>query len=270
MNPFNEQIQRFSVAFYDKIRKTCAPLVEHFFISHFSYTRVNTAGEFCSISNNPAWQEHYFAQELFLKQPHFRHPKHFCSGVSIPGLIEDEKYVHIAEVASQEFHINPGIVIIKKDLLSVELYGFDIGSKHSSHVNLLLNEIDILQKFISHFEKENHFLIHKLKQYPVNIASLMGNQFHTSDVEVMRSLENKRQFLQKIGVDASSSITRREKQILKLLVDGFSASATGKAIHLSPRTIESYILNIKNKLQCDSKLELIQKGKELLLFGLLE
>jgi DNA-binding CsgD family transcriptional regulator len=269
-NPFTEHLQNFSMKYKDKITKTCAPLVEHFNISHFSYVKVTNEGHFCTISNHPSWVEYYFSQDLFIDQPHFCHPRNFCSGMMIPALIDDDNYQHIAQKGRQQFNVNPGVVIVKKSVQAVELYGFDIKSENSAFINLLINESALLHKFINHFEKQNHTMMTQVSQNPVCLAPLLGKTFFRNDDSLMKRHKNKENFLKHIGVDAPTALSSREKEILKYMIDGLSASAIAAMIHLSPRTVEHYVINIKNKLDCFSKAELIQKGNEFNLLGLLE
>lgn len=53
--------------------------------------------------------------------------------------------------------------------------------------------------------------------------------------------------------------SRREKDVLAHLIRGKTAKKIGDYLNLSPRTIESYIENIKVKANCKSKAELIDK-----------
>lgn len=56
-----------------------------------------------------------------------------------------------------------------------------------------------------------------------------------------------------------SQLSRRERECLELLLKGNSAKQTGRALNLSPRTIESYIEAIKRKFDCRTKLEILGK-----------
>jgi len=52
-------------------------------------------------------------------------------------------------------------------------------------------------------------------------------------------------------------LTTREHQCAHYLLNGMTAKEIGKQLDLSPRTIESYIENIKFKLCCRNKVQLI-------------
>ena len=53
------------------------------------------------------------------------------------------------------------------------------------------------------------------------------------------------------------SLTKRELDCVFYLIRGNSSKQIAKNLFLSPRTVESYIQNIKDKWQCDSKQQVI-------------
>lgn len=59
-------------------------------------------------------------------------------------------------------------------------------------------------------------------------------------------------------VDALSD---RERECLQQLLLGKTATEIGQALHLSPRTVESYLENLKEKLSCHSKRELFSRAQ---------
>ena len=61
------------------------------------------------------------------------------------------------------------------------------------------------------------------------------------------------QFLKKIF-----PLTVREHQCLDLFKQGRSVQATAAILDLSQRTVEHYFENIKEKLGCQSKMELLE------------
>jgi DNA-binding CsgD family transcriptional regulator len=54
-------------------------------------------------------------------------------------------------------------------------------------------------------------------------------------------------------------LSKREMDILKLLVKNLTAKQIAERLFISKRTVENYLANIKLKFNCDSKFELIEK-----------
>ena len=59
------------------------------------------------------------------------------------------------------------------------------------------------------------------------------------------------------GKHGSAYFTRREAECMVLLLKGKTISGVAKILKLSPRTVEYYIKNMKSKLGCRTKYELI-------------
>lgn len=58
------------------------------------------------------------------------------------------------------------------------------------------------------------------------------------------------------------ALSRRQAQCLYYLLRGKSAAAIAGILGLSPRTVEYYIAEIKNKMACKNKSEVIEKSIE--------
>ena len=61
--------------------------------------------------------------------------------------------------------------------------------------------------------------------------------------------------------DRTVSLSYREAQIVVQLLFGRTASKMARVLGLSPRTVEFYLLRIKQKFNCQKRSELIQKLK---------
>lgn len=56
------------------------------------------------------------------------------------------------------------------------------------------------------------------------------------------------------------ALSKRQSQCLYHLLRGKSAASIAKILGLSPKTVEYYIDEIKNKMHCSTKAELIEKS----------
>ena len=50
-------------------------------------------------------------------------------------------------------------------------------------------------------------------------------------------------------VSALDSLSRREREVLRLVADGYSSAKIGELLHLSPKTVDSYRSRVMQKLQ---------------------
>lgn len=110
--------------------------------------------------------------------------------------------------------------------------------------SLLIEEAE-KQKIIYHQEPYAH-LYQELSDYPLVDRSAFLND-HPIRV---------RYFVNKAG--ELNKFTKVEIETIDVLLLGYSSTYMAKLLHVSPRTIESRINNIKYKTQCYSKAELVQ------------
>lgn len=59
------------------------------------------------------------------------------------------------------------------------------------------------------------------------------------------------------------SLTSREQQVLRLLVEGLSAKKIAEKLFISPKTVENHRTNIMNKLDIHSTMELVRYAAKL-------
>ena len=94
----------------------------------------------------------------------------------------------------------------------------------------------------------------------IDIAYHENMEFHTELDKLFKSTS-----LKKFSIKSTKGIinlTKREMECLKHLSKGFSVKEIARVEHLSPRTIETHITNVKHKTGCYSKSELVNLFQE--------
>jgi DNA-binding CsgD family transcriptional regulator len=61
----------------------------------------------------------------------------------------------------------------------------------------------------------------------------------------------------------TAALTEREREIVRLAVDGQTALEIAKRLHISDRTVETHLANAYVKLGVQSRLELARRADEL-------
>lgn len=180
-----------------------------------------------------------------------------------------KKYLHQAK---KDTGLDHGFSIINKTADKVTIVGFAAPKKHRNLLPLYLNELPLFYHFIQYYIEEMNKIIIKMENDPIELYPLLGNSFLSSGFEnVQMSKVQKQQFLHHIKYkEVGDTLSEREKQCLQALLQGKSAKATAAALDLSPRTVEHYLENAKQKLACYNKSDLFAKAKELKNMGLLE
>jgi LuxR family quorum-sensing system transcriptional regulator SolR len=120
-------------------------------------------------------------------------------------------------------------------------------------INIFLNNIDVFKKFCLHFKKvASHILkiCESNRIIPVNADYLSQNR--------LKNIRNKNYYT--LG---NTIFSDRELDCIKYLLMGKTMREISEKLFISPRTVETHLENIKNKLGCNKKSEAISKLLEI-------
>ena len=269
MNLFLEMLKRNrSSPDFDRAIRFSRPLNDHFGVNHFWYYRISCNGEYSYMGTNEDWNEYCFEHSLINFFPCLRHPEVLSKGISfMQASPSDINYQQVKKAAWDRFRINFNLNLYTLFSGGIEAFGF--GSKFNDYQveERLINELPLLRCFIKSFKENHKNLFYTLQDNCVDLASHMGTQFYESPQKIKIPF-GRESFLNHIGHKPSLKLTAREKDLVKFLANGYPASYIRKKLHLSIRTVENYIAALKDKLNCSSKTELIEKSQSILAIGL--
>lgn len=105
------------------------------------------------------------------------------------------------------------------------------------------------------FLKALHAVIEGGKYFSGDISAILINNFQRAN--------HKPEFLIKENSDSDLILTKREKEILRLLLSGNSNKEIAEALDISKRTAEVHRFNLMKKLKVKNLIELANKANEL-------
>lgn len=249
---------------HNKMMRFIKPLENHFGVNHFWYYRVTYSGHYSFVGTNSAWDEYCFSRNLFKICPYLRHPDLLQAGLTLMKNGNDPAYQSLLQDAKDKFDVNFSIQLSKHIPEGIEGYGFGTFHKRKIPDEHLINELPLLCQFAKRFRQENASIFHLLDDNRVHIESHIGETFTSAPNAV--EAPQREDFLRQLGFQAVLSLTAKELAIFKDLAYGFPAHYLASKHFLSQRTIEHYMERLKNKLNCHSKLDLINKSKEFIAF----
>ncbi len=136
-------------------------------------------------------------------------------------------------------------------------YGFVSNSPNI--YDKLIQNINVVKKFIKFFKEENKDIIEYCQEHKFNLAAESTNFFRSSYEIDKTQREKINDLLQSMGIlDSNQNITEREWQCIDMLKFGKSANQTGKILGISRRTVETHFDHIKKKLKLDSKSSILE------------
>ncbi len=243
-----------------KLKKICDPLSQMFGLDTFWYYTLTDQGELSYICNNPSAAEYFYSNKLYNGHPYFKHTTLLKSGFFFADKTKDTDYVQTQGKLRDFTQI---FMAMNVDDGKTEGYGFATTGHLPDLSNCFINNLYLLRRFIQYFHKEAEDPIKQMKKCSVDIASECHKNFYkpTQYFDTLTSQANTGEFLKQIDpmrYQALHSLSLREKECLRWFLKGMSAVQIGKKVHLSNRTVEFYLENVKNKLVCNTKQELFE------------
>lgn len=254
----------FSTSMQHRLVDVASPLTELFDSTYFYYIKyfLNT-GKRLILSTRVDCLQHFLSEnQLSLMKPIF------------PSVVEElfrtnyKFYLWTgspSESTHQAFYqhdIWNGCTHYTKSNEIIEACGVATKRENEQIVNKYVNNLDIFLRFMLYFKENCSDLINK----PDNSILLPSNFSAPSVIPQNNHDEVFSNFLKKTqiknypihGESGCTLITRREAEVMFYLSKGKSAKEIAVQLSISPRTVETYLENIKLKLCCNTRSRAIE------------
>lgn len=239
-------------------------LLECFGFYLFSYRRVYNDGRIFHLCSKPDWIENCFSKELWVSQKMGGRADQL-----LPG--ERQHYNWIHDLSDplyynlREYNIWNGVSVYRKFDTYIELIGF-ASDRHNNNIMEFYNKHPhIIDEFIYFFKERLRPIIKEGESFLIP-ASFTGKNDALLDNTMQKKVE---QFFKEHAVkryyydeNLDKHITKREMNIMHLLMEGKTIKEAAQYMDISPRTAESYISQLKTKFECFSKSLLVEVAKK--------
>lgn len=237
----------------------CAPIRKHFNVTYFNYVRLNQDNSRCLLTDSPDWIDTFYKYKLYNQK----------TTLDIEAL-KYKEYISWKqlkdEFAFQEalkFNIANGITLIEPSETWLELYWFGTSNDNFIAGDSYENNVDAFKRFILYFKDKGSKILDVSYSSPVILNDYSNHTSRHDERELERFIktiidsENYR-FVYESG-QTTKFLSKQETVCASYLILQHSMHEIAVKLKVSPRTVETYINNIKNKLQCQSKQRLIEK-----------
>lgn len=265
-------INRLALQFNDSIEvalsSICEPLFNNFGLTVFSYSHFLNDGTYLDICTNTQWQKHYIEQfgsstfvKHFAKQVYDKDTQYILwdNRTDIP---REEIFCRFI-TDSCNFNIWNGFSIYKKYENSLEACHFATNKENYEIANFYINSIDLLHHFILYFKEKAEKIIDTSNP---NKLIFLEDRSPLNDSSKIKESERKFQdfihqtVVKRFSLDTTHGsivISKREAECMHHLSTNKTVKEIARSMELSPRTVESYLDNIKRKSKCYNKSELV-------------
>lgn len=244
----------------------CTPL-KKFGITHFVYTRSFIDGSHINLCNNPGWTDYFYNEGEYYKVGMFEGPsKLYQPGYFLWSALGPSS---LFDNARERFGIDHGITIVKPNKQFCDFFYFGSTVGNEAINNFYLMNLDILERFILYFKDRAKDIIAKALKNKISLCR--HDQNLSQDLKKLyqhKTLprEEKEKFILATEIKKyrfiegalHANISPRELDCAVRLLKGKSATLIAEELALSARTVEVHLGNLKSKLNCVNKADLIE------------
>lgn len=240
---------------FDPLCKLAKPL-ETLGLDDLTYIYSKPDGHALLIGNQAEVKNYYLSNQLFLHLPLLWHPKNFCHRqATITADIDVPSFQHSQQIMKKRYGgLDNFLVLCRKDGENAHILALSCTSGKVPLNSLFLHHFNSIDRFFDYFLKEWKTLTHSMDSYFIHAKSLLGKSYCQSHpTRLLECAPSKKiAFLNKMGVDLPlyAQFTHAERECIEMLLKVKTAKRIAERLHRSPRTIETHLGRIKEKLGC--------------------
>ena len=252
-----------------EVAAICAPLFNHFnlqlFVYNRSYCGLSTGG--FALFSHPGWAEFFFTHD-------YHHRLTFTNMETVES-INGYRFIltslfpenKMLQNLREYYNIDHGIIVFKQYNQYYEWCTFAANRQDNQVLHFYLNQPEQLINFIAYFKIKAKHLLKKATQQRMMLPEVEDQQriYLHDEVQNILSQNNHADFVRQMKLKHYSievgrgeyQFTKREMDCLYYLRQGHSAKTAARAMGISPRTVEYYLLAIRHKLDCVNKHQIL-------------
>lgn len=262
-NNFETEVLKHSYKFIDKIKTTTCHVHEYFGIEYFSYQKIDKNGNFICLTDRPELAHYCLENNFHVTSPYLRHPNTFHSGLIFNDqTIRSTTLPDLVKIAGTTYDMSNTVALIHKSQDESVEFVYLIGKPTNQVLHTLTwNHQILLDKYLAYFKLELKTSLIECHQEAISLPVHLPDNYHRSEpfpYQIPTTLQYK--FLKAIGqqelVTKAGLLSVREKECLRMILQGKTAKESATDLSLSARTVEYYLENIKDKFGCTYKTDL--------------
>ena len=247
----------------------------------FEYICILKSGEFFSLSSENELVELFLDVKGYKDSPFFKAHEQTVSGYHLAWPDYSEKnlmHSHFECALSHKFGIDVTFCVSEKYLSHHNSFIFEfkvldpsvsMDEKKSTVLLDHMNNMHLMNAGLEQLKAEFHPIIRKNDIFRLNLDSLGRNLARNKQALAFQQEKKKITLIAAGLLDRGDlalqqiKLSRQEEFCLDLYLKGKTAKEASRLMKISHRTVESYLDNIKSKLNVFTKSEVLEKAKKL-------
>lgn len=232
------------------IRSLSEPLQTYLGINYFAFKRTYNDGSKIYLFNQPNYYEHWFKNKYFLIGNREAAPSVYRDSYDLWEHLPDP--YNLYQEGAECFNITHGLTITKSHEDYCDFFFFATNRENPEVKKIYFNRREVFDNYCDYFLEaaKKHIKIAEKHKIVLPFAPPIETLSKGVDID---------KFLREISTIKKNwtRLTKRELDYAYHLVLGKTNKEIAITLGLSPRTIEEYTNNIKQKMNCKNKAELI-------------
>jgi DNA-binding CsgD family transcriptional regulator len=239
----------------DQIKEICRPLFNNFSINYFSYVQVyieNNEIKSLAVTNSNKILVFDYMQSSY---------KFIFNGKKLHTWVSTHDPQAQKEMGTNLSLYNV-ILIEKVHSYHIETLEFASPTPYTSPLEFCSNK-ELLNQFLMYFKDKARGILKTIEKEPLYFPQSRFSKLENPDQPYEDFCQATR--IKKLPLKFKSQeiiFTRREFEVLSLLIKGKGMREIGKILKISPRTVESYLYNAKDKTNTFTISQLLQCFKD--------
>ncbi len=272
VGPIHRQIKQHMGLFdSNAVTSICQPVINHFGVDFFDYTRVYGDGSESNLTTHPQWLAYYLSQQLYCYNPLEKSIDAYSAGYAYWSAASDDS--KLSQMIDQKIQITQLFVVIRPNHQAgyCDFYYFGATKNNPQFEQRCLSNIDLIKQFIDYFDYTAANMIDTVHEQRLYMPQkFTQNKSEADSMMIYQSSSDWHQFISDLArqgaVIKSGSrmvmLTQREAELIPYILRDQGMRDIADHCRVSPRTVETHLTHIKNKVQASSKSELIRILRE--------
>lgn len=237
-----------TLALRPKIQEVCNNFLTTFGFNYFQYLRCYHDGSISLLTNNTSLVEYFQHRE---NEPlvFSSYEKNYENAHSYWFLWDEELPEFPVRLAKEMCHIHNGLTLVRRSKDYYDMIAVALPNEQENAGGFYLNKLKGIEEYIKDFETANKDLISIITKHRIVLP------------EPYRDVNYKEMCLSKgritiTGKFGTTYITTQELACMRFLLQGASYKQIAKALMISTRTIETYMLRVRQRTGWTTRLEI--------------
>lgn len=218
-------------------------LCANFFALHgfnyFQYLRCYKDGSFSMLSNETDLLE-YFSQIVSSPVIFSSHTAEHEGLYSYWFLWDEELPTYPVSLAREKYNLHHGLTLVRRSKNYYDMIAVALPEQKRNITSFYLTKRKIIEQFINEFDKNHDNLIQLMNKYPFSLP------YSYRDINYNKiCLPNGR--IEVVGREGAFYLTSRELACVRLLLQGATDKQIAQILHVTPRTVETYLNRVKQR-----------------------